>query len=418
MKINTASLPGIDLPDDFITPTYFGESILNIPSSICKFFDIPQIHSKPLKDNIFPQFNRNYKRIIIILMDSMALSRFQNWMEDSKIPVWKNLLQSGILSPITSISPSTTSAAMTTFWTGCAPAEHGVMGYELWLKQYGLVANMISQTPMSFHHGSGNLAQAGFDAETVLSTPKLGVHLSKNGVSTYSFQHYSIANSGLSRTFMQNVKTMPYSNEAECWVNLRELIESKRTEKQYIWTYWSNLDSLGHIYGPDDERVETYFKNFSRNFEDNFINRLSPADRKETLLIFTADHGQVTTQKNPHYSLSNHPEFLNYLHIKPTGESRLTYLHVKPGKEDAVREYIQKAWPDNFVVADSEQLLEAGLFGPGNPMPDIKNRIGDLTILARNHHYLWWSDEENPLIGRHGGLTELDMIVPFLVAPL
>jgi hypothetical protein len=39
-------------------------------------------------------------------------------------------------------------------------------------------------------------------------------------------------------------------------------------------------------------------------------------------------------------------------------------------------------------------------------------------VLAKNNNYLWWSEEENPLIGRHGGLTELDMIVPFLAISL
>ncbi|MBE0688133.1 MAG: alkaline phosphatase family protein, partial [Anaerolineaceae bacterium] len=69
-------------------------------------------------------------------------------------------------------------------------------------------------------------------------------------------------------------------------------------------------------------------------------------------------------------------------------------------------------------VMESQKLLDAGLFGPGNPMPDIGNRIGDIILLARDNNYLWWSDEENPLTGRHGGLSALDMIVPFVAIPL
>jgi len=351
-------------------------------------------------------------------MDGLAFSRFTSWMDAGKLPLWNCLLKSGNLAPITSISPSTTSAAMTTLWTGHSACEHGVMGYEVWLKQYGVVANMITQGPMSFKKGPANLEQAGFVAETVLDTPKLGEYLGKNGVSTYSFQHYSIANSGLSRTFMNGVDIYPYGNEAECWVNVRELIAARKNEKLYLWTYWSSLDSLGHIYGPDDERTETYFTNFSRNLEENLINRLTPELREGTLLIFTADHGQVDTIKDPLFSLSNHPEFVDCLHIKPTGESRFTYLHVKPGKETTLREYIAATWPDKFLVMESQKLLNAGLFGPGIPMQDIHNRIGDITLLARDKNYLWWSDQENPLTGRHGGLSALDMIVPFVAIPL
>ncbi len=408
----------LHLPSEFILPAYQGQSILNVPSSICQTFGIPPIHSAPLLEESFPLIKESFQRVILILLDSLAFSRFASWMEDPSIPIWKNLLKSGTLAPITSISPSTTSAAMTSFWTGHSPAEHGVMGYEVWLKKYGVVSNMITQSPMSFKSGNASLEQAGFNAETVLTIPKLGEYLSNYGVSPYSFQHYSIANSGLSRTFMKDVNVHPFSNEAECWVNLRELIESKKNEKQYIWTYWSALDSLGHLYGPDDERVELYFKNFSRNLEENLIKRLSPEQRKKTLILVTADHGQVTTKKDSLYSLRNHPEFINYLHIKPTGESRFTYLHVKPGKEEDLRAYVNKTWPGQFIIKESKQLLEAGLFGPGKPMDDIENRIGDLVLLAKNNNYLWWSDEENPLIGRHGGLSELDMIVPFLSVAL
>jgi len=416
--IESTRFSGIEFPENFILPAYEGQSILNIPATVCQAFGIPPIHSVPLRQEVFPINTQNIKRIIIILMDGLALSRFTSWMEEGKIPAWNRLLQSGHLAPITSISPSTTSAAITTLWTGHSAAEHGVMGYEVWLKKYGVVTNMITQGPMSFKKGHAHLDQAGFVAETELDIPKLGEHLAKYGVHTYSFQHYSIANSGLSRTFMNAVNIYPYANEAECWVNVRELIAAKKKEKLYLWTYWSSLDGLGHIYGPDDERTQTYFSNFSRNLEENLINRLTPELRDGTLLLFTADHGQVSTIKNPLFSLSNHPEFIDCLHIKPTGESRFTYLHVKPGKETTLRDYIASTWPEKFVVMESQKLLNSGLFGPGVPMNDIYNRIGDITLLARDQNYLWWSDEENPLIGRHGGLSALDMIVPFVAIPL
>ena len=51
-------------------------------------------------------------------------------------------------------------------------------------------------------------------------------------------------------------------------------------------------------------------------------------------------------------------------------------------------------------------------------MQDIENRVGDLTMLARDNNYFWWSDEENPLTGRHGGLSSMDMLVPFVSVSL
>ena len=35
-------------------------------------------------------------------------------------------------------------------------------------------------------------------------------------------------------------------------------------------------------------------------------------------------------------------------------------------------------------------------------------------MAAHNDAYLWWADKENPLVGRHGGLSAEEMIVPLL----
>jgi len=161
-----------------------------------------------------------------------------------------------------------------------------------------------------------------------------------------------------------------------------------------------------------------FFMNFNHSLEQDFLMRLSPELRKGTLLILTADHGQIHIDPDPIFDLVNHPEFMNCLHIKPTGEGRLTYLHLKPGQEQTLRDYVQATWPDMFIIRRSSDLLDAGFFGPGIPMTDIHNRLGDLTMIAKGQSYLWWSDEENPLKGRHGGLTSDEMLVPLAAVRL
>jgi hypothetical protein len=46
------------------------------------------------------------------------------------------------------------------------------------------------------------------------------------------------------------------------------------------------------------------------------------------------------------------------------------------------------------------------------------NSAGNLIAAAKGNAYWWWADKENPLIGRHGGLSEEEMLVPFLAARL
>ena len=93
-----------------------------------------------------------------------------------------NLLDESIFSPLTSITPSTTSSALTTLWTGAYPAEHGILGYEVWLREYGVIANMILHSAFTFLGDVGGLQRAGFDPLTFLPVPTLGPHLLDNGI--------------------------------------------------------------------------------------------------------------------------------------------------------------------------------------------------------------------------------------------
>jgi hypothetical protein len=124
------------------------------------------------------------------------------------------------------------------------------------------------------------------------------------------------------------------------------------------------------------------------------------------------------TPNNPNFELSNHPTLINRLHMLPTGENRLAYLYPRPGQTEAVQEYITRIWPGMFQVLSSSYALENGLFGPGEPTKEARSRIGDYLVVGQRDAYLWWSPKPNPLLGRHGGLSEAEMIVPLLAVRL
>ncbi len=418
LRLKNHQLPGLDLPLDFIAPKYDDQSILNIPASICHWMGIPGMGAGVLTPEILSPLGNGIRRVILILMDALALHRLQAWMSDGTAPIWRSLMVDGLLAPLTSISPSTTSAALTTFWTGRSPASHGILGYEVWLKEYGMVANMILHAPMSFRGEVGTLSKAGFKPQEFLSLPTLGPYLRANGVTPYAFQHRSIAQSGLSRMFQREVEIYPFSTPADLWVSMRQLIENKPHERQYIWTYWGEVDGLSHHFGPDDERVAAEFSHFSAAFEQFFLNQLTPADCKNTLVILTADHGQIHTPLVANNALKNHPTMSDFFHITPTGENRMTYFHLRPGSEPDLCSYLHTNWPEGFTFISPDQAIASGLFGPGVHHSGLRDRIGDLVAFSHEDNYLWWADKEDFMLGRHGGLHREEMIVPFLAARL
>jgi hypothetical protein len=290
-----------------------------------------------------------------------------------------------------------------------------MVGYELWLKEFGVVANMIQHSPFNL---PGNLEKAGFKPEEALPGPTLGRHLAGQGIKSYAFQHFMIARSALSRVFLKDVHVHAFGTAVELAVNLRNLVESRPLERQFIGVYWGQVDRLSHEYGPDDERPAGEFAHFTRALEEHFLNELSLESRKGTLLVLTADHGQITTQKDQYFDLKSHPNLARRLPILPTGENRLIYFNIRPGQVEAVREYIDRVFMHRFIQLNPEYVVGKGLFGPGHPHPQLRDRLGDLLAIAKGDSYLWWSQKKNPIIGRHGGISHEEMLVPFLVARL
>jgi hypothetical protein len=418
-RLRAHQIPGLDLGEGFLYPHYQGYSILNIPSTICKWLGLPGLGAAPLAEEIVPKLDRSFPRVVLVLLDALGYQRFVRWLEQyPALAVWQSLTERGGLMPITSISPSTTSSALTSLWSGRSPSEHAITGYEMWMKEYGIVVNTIQHKPISYQGGAGGLERAGFKPESFLGFPTLGEHLLLHGVKSYALQHHSIAASGLSRMLMKEVRIQMFHSAADLWVNLRQLLEGSRNERFFAWVYWSEVDTFGHFYSPDDERVAAEFVLFSQAMQQFFLERLSRGLRQDTLFILTADHGQLVTQPNAYYELRNHPTLTRRLHILPTGENRLAYFYIRPGQTEAVREYLDRAWPNQFAVVESAYAAESGLFGPGRRHPSLLDRLGDYLVVARNDAYLWWANKENELHGRHGGLHPEEMLVPFLTAVL
>ncbi|MEA4906505.1 MAG: alkaline phosphatase family protein [Anaerolineaceae bacterium] len=416
-ELRSHRLNGVDLGEKAMAPFYHGYSIANLPASVCQWLGAPPLAGETLGPAILDQLGQRYNHVVLMLLDGLGLDMFQLYTAEEAggrpAGAWRSLLPDALLAPLTSIAPSTTAAALTTLWTGCPPAQHGVMGYEVWLKEYSLVANMIHHSAAMFGGDTGGLRRAGFQAEAFLPTPVLGPHLLAHGVEPYAYMPASIARSGLSSMHLNEVNVVPYVSMSDLWVSLERVLETRAGDRTYNYVYWSELDTLSHRYGPEDERVGLEFAFFSIQLE-RFLTRLKRQGRGDTLVLLTADHGELYTPILPTYDLKNHPELLSCLSILPSGEARLAYLYVRPGCEARLQAYVEQTWPGQFRILPAAQALEAGLWGDGQVYPAVKDRIGDYVLQAQGNAYWWWAHKENPLLGRHGGLTPKEMLVPLL----
>lgn len=416
--LRSQCLNGLPVNVGWQFPCYQGYSLLNVPASVCQLLGVPALSAVPLGKDILEMCGGPYHKVILLVLDGLGFLALKRYLSQGLGQVWSTGLSNGLMAPITSVTPSTTATALTTLWTGRSPVEHGILGYELWLKEYGVVANMILHSPMSFAGDTGGLKRAGFQPEKFLPVPPLGPYLQQRAVSTHAFMHHSIVRSGLSTMHFPDVRTHPFLNPGDLWVSLAQLLDEHPEEAMYIYAYWGDLDELSHRYGPSDERVAIEFDAFSRIVEKHFIGRLSPRARKDVLLLMVADHGLIDTPKDPKYDLRFHPELTSAFHIRPTGENRLAFFYVRPGHEIRVVNYLERVWPGEFFLSPAEELLKSGIFGPGQVYERVLERIGDLVVIPKGRAFLWWAEKENQLLGRHGGLTPEEMLVPFVALRL
>lgn len=406
-------LPHLDLGQGAVHPAYNGLSLLNVPASLSSWLGGPGLPHAPLDIPELQPLAENVQQVVVALVDAVSFDRFVRWVE-GPASVFKPYMDAGVLAPLTSVIPSTTTSALTTLWTGASPAEHGILGYELLLREYGMVVNMITLAPALLEGQRGFLERAGVAADTLLPVPTLGDRLTAAGVETHVFIANAIRASGLSRMHYAGASIHGFGSPADLWHSVRGLVENRPAHRRLVWTYYAGVDALSHIYGPDSDIVAVEFAHYARALAELFLGALDHDARRAVLFVMLADHGQIATPLNPYFQLGNHPQLTRRLHLSPTGEARQAYLHIRPGQVEAVGDYFERTWPGSFSLLPSDLALDAGLFGPGLPSDSAAGRIGERIALARGNGYLWWGPKPDVLLGRHGGLTSDEMLVPFL----
>jgi len=414
-RLLSGRLTDLDLGPRAVIPAYDGLSILNLPASLCRWLGAEPLPHPPLVVPALDDLADGIRQVVVVLIDALSFERFQRWA-DGPLRGLRQLGQEGLFFPVTSVTPSTTSAAIVSLWTGRSPAEHGVLGYELFLKELGLVTNMITLAPAAIDGPAASVAS--LLPEMALPVPTLGSHLAAAQVEAHAFLPKAICGSGLSLMHLAQVRVHGYDATADLWGRVRALAEARLDRPRLLYVYYPEVDTISHRWGPDSEQVSTDLGTFTQVLSERFVEALDGPARRQTLLLIVSDHGQVSSTPDPHYEARNHPELTRRLHVAPCGESRLAYLYIRPGQTEAVAEYFERAWPSGFRMLHSDHALAAGLFGPGRPAGCAADRLGDRLVLAQGPAYLWSKDRANNMRGRHGGLSREEMLIPVLAARL
>ncbi len=406
--------------EGLVTPRYDGYGITNLTATLMGLLEAPLPGRPPLVEGPTRSTLGEVRKVVVLLVDALSYRHIHGAVKAGASPL-AELAEKGGFMPLTSTFPSTTVAALTSFNTGLTPQEHGFIEYYMYLKEFGLVANMIKFSP-AVDRTPERLLQLGLEPKKLLGAETVHVRLRRRGVAPYVVTRERYLTSGLGRVTNAGAEGVTYVNAPDMFVRVRKLLEANKDRRLYAFAYWDCVDGVAHDYGPDTEELQAELRSLAFSLRTELLEKLSPAAAEGTLFILTSDHGQITVSKEKMTYLPDHPAFLECLSVPPTGSPRDLFLHVRAGRAEELKEYVRRNFTEQAMLLDCLEALNMGLLGVGKPRRATYDRIGEMLLLPRGNRmfvYPYTKDEMDFKVkGFHGGLTEEEMLVPLLYAKL
>lgn len=402
----------LTLPDNFVWPDYTGGSIANIPATVAALLDVPFTGLPPLRQPLWETLTGDARRVVLLVLDGFGgnLARrnhtyLRPWLE-----------RAAVVGQLTSVFPSTTVAALSSLWTGGAPAQHGLVGLTMLFPEYGAIGQMLALSPM-FRQMPDTLVRAGLKLEQFLALPGFAEQLARAGIPTHAFKGAGIVDSALSRMHGRGVAgNHGIHSFADMMVQIRQLLEAKAGQPLFISGYWPTVDTLSHYHSPFHDTVDAEIRAVFAQLERELWQPLSARARQGTILCIVADHGQRPTPFAEGVHLGDHPTLQQMLLMHPAGEARAAYLYARQGRHADVLAYIQEQLGEEMWAMPAQAALQQGLFGPPPFAPDVSTRLGDVVAIMRGGRALISAlhiERERKFIGRHGGMDAAEMEVPW-----
>jgi hypothetical protein len=409
----------LGLPPEFVLPDY-GRSIANLPATLAALLGANLPGALPaLPAAWWEPLAPGAKRVVLLVLDAVGWLRFRQYLAEEGGSVFRRLVGQGCLLPISSIFPGTTTVALTSLWTGHSAAGHGLVGHDLFFPSLGMMVDTLGFAPAGGPRDERLIIEGGLVPETLVPVPGLAQLLAEQGISTQVLIHRSFAGSGLSRLQFRGVTQVDgFVSSADMCVALRDQLSTPREGRQLLVAYWANMDTIGHLRGPESAASQAELRNLAFSVEREILQALPPAGRSGTLLVITADHGQIPVGPESVVRLDDHPELVRMLFMPPAGGPRAAYLHARQGALPDLHDYVVEHLANRFLVMDSQSALAGGLLGPEPPVAEARLRVADLILVGLGSNALDWKDRELPLAGLHGGLSRWEMLVPLLMARL
>lgn len=382
------------------TPDYYGGSIVNLMSSIVDGLGGDATGAAPLR-LLAPDRVAAARNVVLLVIDGLGYRQL------SGSPAG-NAFREHLAGSITSVFPTTTTSAITTFLTGLAPQQHGLTGWYTWFRELGSVLAVL---PFQTRAGAADMQAAGIDARAFFQLRPLPDRVA---APCWQVLPARIAHSAYNLAHSGRAQIQTYRRLGGMCDKITAIAQQPEPEK-FIYAYWPRLDTLSHQHGSASKRAEKHLG----ELDDAFAALLQSLRGTGTLLLVTADHGFIDTTAETRLSLNDYPAIRDTLCLPLCGEPRVAWCYVEAHREREFEHAVARELGGAAQLIRSSELLTRGFFGNGTPLPELRSRIGRYALLMNDGYTIQerlYGEKELQLIGAHGGLSEDELHVPLIVA--
>ena len=341
------------------------------------------------------------RHVVLLVIDGLG----ETQLESGPAPA----LRASLRGTMTSVFPSTTASAVTTFLTGLAPVEHAVTGWFTWLRELG---EIIAPLPFTTRAGRTDLTALGVAPADLFIGPSV---FERVRADCHSVQPAHLVDSAYSRAHTRGAEPRGFKRLDELVDAIVDIVRGAR-RRTYVSAYWPVLDTLSHKLGASSSRTRRHLAAIDTRFE-----RLRAAlAGSGALLVVTADHGFIDIRPESRLDAGIVPGLAPMLSRPLCGEPRVAYCYVRDDPRADFARRAGEGLSGAARVVESASMIEAGWFGLADPHPRLRERVGDYALVMQEDYAIRDRIEgEKPFrhIGVHGGVSREEMRVPLVVVP-
>ncbi len=353
---------------DPVWPDYGGACLSNVVPALVGVSPWPEWMPGERPDNA-----------VVVLLDGLGQRLLERHSQHAPT------LEAMTGTTLTTVSPSTTAAALTSFTTGTSPGEHGVIGYRIATAQG--VMNSLRWTI------------AGVDARDKVASDAIQKIPPFAGAAAAVVSPAAHGGSGFTLAHLRGADYVGYDSIDQIAGLVANQVDAG---DPLVYVYYDGLDVTAHLSG------------LGRPFADELaccdaLVAQVCAAIGDTALFVTADHGLIECGR-PQPLASEVIEHIDH----QSGEARFRWLHARKGRAQQLLAATVEHHGECAYVMTRDEVIERELLGPLSD--SASERLGDVALVGRNDVCFADPNDATPadLVGRHGGLTADEMLVPLL----